>query len=94
MEKSGWAFAQCVYGERYHHRLCPEGQVSADQRGSFMVARALDILVCGPINETHLPADGSIPKAFSVYVATREPWPPGSVNCGNVLETARSITNT
>ena len=68
MEKSGWAFAQCVKKkkERYHHRLCPEGQVSADQRGSFMVARALDILVCGAINEPHLPADGSIPNQFSM----------------------------
>ena len=35
MEKSGWAFAQCGYGERYHHRLCQEGQVSADERGEF-----------------------------------------------------------
>ena len=32
MEKSGWAFAQCRYGERHHHRFCQEGQVSADQR--------------------------------------------------------------
>ena len=32
MEKSGWAFAQCWYGERYHHRFCQEGQVSADQK--------------------------------------------------------------
>ena len=58
------------------------------KEGSFMVARALDILVCGAINEPHLPADGSIPNQFSVYVATTEPWPPGSVNCGNVLATA------
>ena len=35
MEKSGWTVAQCGYGERYHHRLCQEGQVSADQRGKF-----------------------------------------------------------
>ena len=35
MEKSGWAFAQCGNGERYHHRFCQEGQVSADQRRTF-----------------------------------------------------------
>ena len=57
MEKSGWAFAQCGYGERYHHRLCQEGQVSADERGNFMAARALDFLVFGAINEPHLRAD-------------------------------------
>ena len=34
------------------------------KEGSFMVARALDILVCGAINETHLPADGSSPNHF------------------------------
>ena len=26
-----------------------------------MAARALDFLVCGAINEPHLPADGSMP---------------------------------
>ena len=35
MEKSGWALAQCRYGERYHYRFCQEGQVSADQREFF-----------------------------------------------------------
>ena len=30
----------------------------------FMAARALDFLVCGAINEPHLPADGSIPNQF------------------------------
>ena len=33
------------------------------KEGSFM-ARALDFLVCGAINEPHLPADGSIPNQF------------------------------
>ena len=28
------------------------------------------------------------PTNFSVFVVIREPWPPGSMNCGNVLETA------
>ena len=32
------------------------------QEGNFMAARALDFLVCGAINEPHLPADGSIPN--------------------------------
>ena len=32
--------------------------------GNFMAARALDFLVCGAINEPHLPADGSIPNQF------------------------------
>ena len=29
-----------------------------------MAARALDFVVCGTINEPHLPADGSIPNQF------------------------------
>ena len=57
------------------------------KEGNFMAARALDFLVCGAINEHHLHADGSIPNQFSVFVATREPWPPGSTNYGHVLET-------
>ena len=58
------------------------------KEGNFMAARARDFLVCGAINELHLPADGSVvPTKFSVFVSTREPWPPGSTNCGNVLET-------
>ena len=32
------------------------------KEGNFMAARALDFLVCGAINEPHLPADGSIPN--------------------------------
>ena len=58
------------------------------QEGNLMAARALDFLVCGAINEPCLLADGSVPNQFSVYVATREPWAPGSMNCENVLETA------
>ena len=57
------------------------------KEGNFMAARALDFLVCGAINEPHLPADGSIPNQFFVFVATREPWPPGNTNYGNVQET-------
>ena len=38
------------------------------KEGSFTAARALDFLVCGAINEPHLPADGSIPNPFSVFV--------------------------
>ena len=34
------------------------------KEGNFMAARALDFLVCGAINELHLPADGSIPNQF------------------------------
>ena len=34
------------------------------KEGNFMAARALDFLVCGAINEPHLPADGSIPNQF------------------------------
>ena len=34
------------------------------KEGSFTAARALDFLVCGAINEPHLPADGSIPNQF------------------------------
>ena len=34
------------------------------KEGSFTAARALDFLVCGAINEPHLPANGSIPNQF------------------------------
>ena len=34
------------------------------KEGNFTAARALDFLVCGAINEPHLPADGSIPNQF------------------------------
>ena len=34
------------------------------KEGNFMAARALDFLVCGAINEPHLPTDGSIPNQF------------------------------
>ena len=34
------------------------------KEGNFMAARALDFLVCGAINEPHLPADGSISEQF------------------------------
>ena len=34
------------------------------KEGSFTAARALDFLVCGAINEPHLPADGSVPNQF------------------------------
>ena len=34
------------------------------KEGHFTGARALDFLVCGAINEPHLPADGSIPNQF------------------------------
>ena len=34
------------------------------KEGSFTAARALNFLVCGAINEPHLPADGSIPNQF------------------------------
>ena len=56
------------------------------KEGNFMAARALDFLVCGAINELHLPADGSIPNQF-FCVLCDQPWPPGSTNYGNVQET-------
>ena len=34
------------------------------KEGNFTAARALDFLVCGAINEPHLPADGSVPNHF------------------------------
>ena len=34
------------------------------KEGNFMVARALNFLVCGAVNEPHLPADRSIPNQF------------------------------
>ena len=55
MEESGWALAQRRHGERYHSRFC---------QNNFVAVRALDILVCGAINEPHLPADGSITNQF------------------------------
>ena len=35
--------------------------------GNFMAARALDFLVCGAIDEHHLPADGCIPDQFFCF---------------------------
>ena len=32
------------------------------KEGNFLAPRALDFLVCGAINEPHLPADGSFPN--------------------------------
>ena len=40
------------------------GRSQLIKEGSFTAARALDFLVCGAINEPHLPADGSIPNQF------------------------------
>ena len=57
------------------------------KEGNFIAARALDFLVCGAINEPRLPADGSIPNQFFCFRCALEPWPPGSTNYGNVLET-------
>ena len=37
------------------------------KEGHFTAARALDFLVCGAINEPHLPADGSIPNQFLCF---------------------------
>ena len=34
------------------------------KEGRFTAARVLDFLVCGAINEPHLPADGSLPNQF------------------------------
>ena len=34
------------------------------KEGNFTAARALDFLVCGAIDEPHLPADGSVPNQF------------------------------
>ena len=42
------------------------------KEGSFTAARALDFLVCGAIDEPHLPADGLLPTNFSVFVVTRK----------------------
>ena len=53
------AFFQFRFRERYHHRFRQESQISVYQR-----RRALDFLVCGAINEPHLPTDGSIPNQF------------------------------
>ena len=82
MEKSGWALAQCRYGERYHNRIYQEGQVSANQRK-----------IHGCACELHLPADDSIPFQCSVCNASRGPWPSGSTSCVNDPATAWSITH-
>ena len=53
------------------------------KEGNFMAARALE----PSTNPTCLRMDLSATN-FCVFVVIREPWPPGSMNCGNVLETA------
>ena len=66
--------------ERYPHRLCQESHVSAD--------RALDFACLCSHQQTSLACGMEIiPTNFSVFVATGEPWPPGSMKCGNVLGT-------
>ena len=74
VEKSGGASAEYGHGERYHYRLCQEGQVSTDQRRKFHV----DLF----------------PTNFSVFVATRELWPRGSTNYGNVCPGNSLINHT
>ena len=76
---SGWRFVH----QGADHRQLLQGYRNANKEGNFVAARALDFLVCGATNEPRLLADGSTPNKFSVFVATREPWPPGSTNCGN-----------
>ena len=58
------------------------------KEGNFMAARALDFLVYGAIKNLACLHMDLFPTNVSAYVATREPWPPGSKNCWNVLETA------
>ena len=89
MEKCGWAFAQCGYGERYHHRFCQEGQVSADQGGKFHGCTCAGFSCLRSHQRPSLALPMALfPTNFSVCVATREPWPPGNTNCGNVPATA------
>ena len=65
MESCSQELFQFPFGKRHHRRLCLEGQVSLDQgiKISWLSGR-LDFLVCGAIDEPHLPADGSIPNQF------------------------------
>ena len=85
--KSGGASAEHGHGERYHYRLCKRARSQLIKEGNFMAARALDFLFVEPsMNLTCLRMD-LFPANFSVFVATREHWPPGSMNCGNVLGT-------
>ena len=59
------------------------------KEGNFMAARALFFPVCGAIHELHLPADGAIPNQIFCFRCDQRPLsPPGTMNCGNVLETA------
>ena len=58
------------------------------KEGNFMVARALNFLVCGAATNLTCLRINQFPTNFSVFVVIRELWPPGSMNCGNVLETA------
>ena len=95
MEKSGWALAQFGHGERHHHRFCQESQVSTDQSGKFHGCTCAG-LSCLWNHQRTSSGCGWIysQPSFSVFVATREPWPPGSTNRGNVFETDLSITHT
>ena len=64
--------------------VCQEGQVSTDQRRKFH-SRACAGFSCF-WSQLATSVD-LFPTNFSVFVATREPWPPGSTNYGNVQET-------
>ena len=81
MEKSGWAFAHFGHGERYPHRLCQEGHSQLKfhklhVRWTFLfVEPSTTPLARGWIDSQ---------PSFLCSLPTREPWPPGSMNCGNV----------
>ena len=59
---------------------------STDQRGKFHGCTCAGFSCVEPTNLICLRMD-LFPTNFSVFVATRDPWPPGSMNCRNVLKT-------
>ena len=67
MEESGWAHAQRKQRERKN----------------FRAVRTLNFLVCGVINEPHLPTDGSIPNQFFCIRCDQRALATIGNNCGN-----------
>ena len=60
-------------------QLIKEGNFMVHVRWTFLFAEPSTNLTCLRMDK--------VPTNFSVFVVTREPWPPGNTNCGNVLTT-------
>ena len=68
MGSSYWTLAQCWHEKDIITDIAEDAGNQVIREKNFMAVRALDFLVCGAIDEPHLPADGSI---FTSFVSVR-----------------------